>query len=382
MTVETVYTNARLITADAVIEGSLVVRDGVIADIATGPSGAAGAIDLDGDYLMPGLVELHTDNLEKHFAPRPGVKWPGLSALMAHDTQIAAGGITTVLDSLALGDIRGGETDRTRNRDAMAQSIVHASANGLTRAEHFLHLRCEITAEDAVQAVDRWIDLPLVKLVSINDHTPGQRQFVDPSKLKEYYTKKYGMSDADYEAFRVRTIEQHHRFAMKHRTEVVGRAHDLKLPLASHDDATLLHVEEAVRDGMTVAEFPTTAAAARASHEAGMAVLVGAPNLMLGGSHSGNVAAHDLLKSGHVEILSSDYVPCSLVESLFRLPSAELSISLPQAVRLASLNPARVVGLDDRGEIAVGKRADLARVRRAGETAAVAGVWRGGERVI
>ena len=103
---------------------------------------------------------------------------------------------------------------------------------------------------------------------------------------------------------------------------------------------------------------------------------------MLGGSHSGNIAAHDLLKSGHVEILSSDYVPCSLVESLFRLPSAELGISLPHAVQLATLNPARAVGLDDRGEIAVGKRADLVRVRLAGETAAVAGVWRGDERVI
>jgi len=241
--------------------------------------------------------------------------------------------------------------------------------------------RSDGTAEDAVEAVDRWIGLPLVKLVSINDHTPGQRQFVDPGKLKEYYTKKYGMSNADYEKFRVRTIEQHHRFAAKHRTEVVERAHGFKLPLASHDDATLLHVEEAVRDGMTVAEFPTTADAARASHEAGLAVLVGAPNLVLGGSHSGNIAAHTLLKTGHVHILSSDYVPCSLVESLFRLPATELGISLPQAVRLATLNPARAVGLEDRGEIAVGKRADLIRVHVARDIPVVRSVWREGHRV-
>jgi len=133
---------------------------------------------------------------------------------------------------------------------------------------------------------------------------------------------------------------------------------------------------------MTIAEFPTTREAAQASCDAGLAVLVGAPNLVLGGSHSGNIAAIDLLRAGHVDILSSDYVPASLMESVFRLPSSGIGISLPQAVRLATLNPARAVGLGDRGEIALDRRADLVRVRTVDGAAVVRAVWREGERVV
>ena len=176
----------------------------------------AGAVDLEGDIAGPGLIELHTDNLEKHFSPRPGVKWPAVPAVMAHDTQIAAGGITTVFDSLSLGDVRG-DTDRVQNRTRMVEAICEASERRMTRAEHRLHLRCEITPDDAVEAVDQWIDLPLVGLLSINDHTPGQRQFLDPSKLKQYYMGKFAMTEAQFEEFHARSLELHQRNAVKHR---------------------------------------------------------------------------------------------------------------------------------------------------------------------
>ena len=218
--------------------------------------------------------------------------------------------------------------------------------------------------------------------MSINDHTPGQRQFLDPEKLRLYHTKKYGMTNAEFEEFSVRAIELHHKNAARHRSEIVARAQARALPLASHDDATRAHVEEAVQNGMTIAEFPTTREAAQASCEAGLAVLVGAPNLVLGGSHSGNIAAIDLLRDGQADILSSDYVPASLMESVFKLPTAGLGISLPQAVRLASLNPARAVGLSDRGEIAPERRADIVRVRLLDGAPAVRAVWREGERVV
>src|SRR5215467_9167373 len=123
---ETIFTNGRIVTADAEFDGTVVVRAGHIVDIQRGPSQAAGAIDLEGDTLIPGLIELHTDNMEKHFAPRPGVKWPSVPAVMAHDTQIAAAGITTVFDSLALGDVLG-ETDRVRNKARMVEAICAVS---------------------------------------------------------------------------------------------------------------------------------------------------------------------------------------------------------------------------------------------------------------
>jgi len=300
---------------------------------------------------------------------------------MAHDTQIAAAGITTVFDSLSLGDVRG-DTDRVQNKERMIEAICATSERRLTRVEHRLHLRCEITPDDAVETVDRWIDLPLVGLLSVNDHTPGQRQFLDPSKLKQYYMGKFAMTEPQFEEFHARALELHDRNAARHRHEIVSRAQARALPIASHDDATREHVLEAVRNGMTIAEFPTTQEAAEASHEAGLAVLVGAPNLVLGGSHSGNIAAIDLISAGRADILSSDYVPASLMEGLFKLPASDIGITLPQAVRLASLNPARAVGLNDRGELAASRRADMVRVRVVGDAPVVRSVWREGQRVV
>jgi alpha-D-ribose 1-methylphosphonate 5-triphosphate diphosphatase len=377
---ETIFTNGRIVTADADFDGTVVVRDGRIADVSPGRSQLAAAVDLEGDVLIPGLIELHTDNMEKHFTPRPGVKWPAVPAVMAHDAQVAAGGITTVFDSLSLGDVRG-DTERVQNRARMVEAICETSDRRMTRAEHRLHLRCEITPDDAVETVDRWIDLPLVGLVSINDHTPGQRQFLDPAKLKQYYMGKFLMTEEQFEAFHARSLDLHQRNAIRHRQEIVSRAQARALPLASHDDATREHVQEALSNGMTIAEFPTTWEAAEASREGGLAVLVGAPNLVLGGSHSGNIAAIDLVRAGQADILSSDYVPASLVEGVFKLPR-EANISLPDAVRLATLNPARAVSLNDRGEIATDKRADLVRVRMAGDSPLVRAVWREGERVV
>ncbi len=272
---ETVLTNARVVTADAEFDGTgRRARRPHCRGRLQVAAHVAGAIDLEGDYLVPGLVELHTDNMEKHFAPRPGVKWPSVSAVMAHDTQISAAGITTVFDLLALGDVHG-KSDRVQNRERMIEAVLRSPPIGsMTRAEHRIHLRCEITADDAVEAVDKWIDLPLVGLVSINDHTPGQRQFLDPEKLKQYYKGKYAMTDEQFEEFSIRVTELHHSNANKHRSEIVGRAQARALPIASHDDATDGARQEAVANGMTIAEFPTTHEAAKSSREAGLAILV------------------------------------------------------------------------------------------------------------
>lgn len=382
MTMEQIFTNAHVVTPTEVITGgTLIVQADRIAAVETGASARAHAIDLEGDYLLPGLVELHTDNLERHMSPRPGVRWPTVGAVLAHDAQMAAAGITTVLDALRLGDAFEGCAE-LESVTRPLEAIVHAEASGATRAAHFLHLRCEIGCAETVDLFHQLIDTPSLRLVSVMDHTPGQRQFVDPEKLRFYYTKKYGMTDAEFDTFSAHRIEASERYAARHRAEIVGLTRMRGRALASHDDATTDHVAEAVRDGMTVAEFPTTLMAARASHDNGLAVMVGGPNLVLGASHSGNIAARELACAGCVDIVSSDYVPNSLMQAAFKLADTPIGLDLPAAVRTVSLNPARSVGLDDRGALESGQRADLVRVRVLDGEPVVRGVWRGGARVV
>jgi alpha-D-ribose 1-methylphosphonate 5-triphosphate diphosphatase len=158
-------------------------------------------------------------------------------------------------------------------------------------------------------------------------------------------------------------------------------AHARGIPLASHDDTTAEHVARSIADRVAIAEFPTTVAAAQALHAGGVRVLMGAPNLVRGGSHSGNVATADLARAGVLDVLSSDYVPASLLMAALRLPQAVSAISLPAAVRMVTKTAAEAVGLDDRGEIAADKRADLVRVHVANAVPVARSVWRAGRRV-
>lgn len=375
----TIYTNARIVTATEIVAGTLLVADGEVHAIEPGNSDVAGAIDLDGDLIVPGLVELHTDNLERHTTPRPKVRWPTAGAVMAHDAQMAAAGITTVLDAVRLGrTIDDGED--VHMLAGTIDAISRAQRSGLTRAAHFLHLRCEVACADTAEQFRALADASLLRLVSIMDHTPGQRQFVDPERLRVYYTRKYAMSDAAFDAFTAERQAMHERYAAKHRAEIVAISRAKGLALASHDDATPAHVDEAVADGMTIAEFPTTIEAAALSHRQGMAVLVGGPNIVLGGSHSGNIAAADLVRAGVADIVSSDYVPTSLMHAAFML--ADDGIGVPAALAMVSRNPARAIGLEDRGELAQGQLADFARVRVDAGVPQIRAVWRQGQRVV
>ena len=378
MSHQQIFTNARIVTADAVIDGTLVTADGAILAIDEGPSAVASAIDLGGEYLLPGLVELHTDNLEKHFVPRPGVDWPGHVAAAAHDAQIASAGITTVFDALALGEIYG-RGDRVKHLYGMAEALRWGRDEGLFRADHRLHLRCEITASDVIGMFERLAGDPAVGLVSLMDHTPGQRQFVNIDKYRVYYQGRWGFSDAEMERFIVARIDEQKKYGVAHRAILAAQCRERGLAVASHDDACAAHVDEAVADGAVIAEFPTTVDAAQAARAAGLSILMGAPNIVLGGSHSGNVSAADLADEDLLDVLSSDYVPTSLMHGIFLL--ADRGMPLNRAAAKASLEPARRVGLADRGELAPGKRADMVRVRQTVGGPIVRAVWREGERV-
>lgn len=375
-----VLTNARIITADEEFIGTLAVRDGQISDLHPGVSSLPGALDLSGDYLLPGLVELHTDNLEKHFNPRPGVVWPALPAVLAHDAQMVASGITTVFDALAVGAAVEDESRRLEHLETLTEAVSEAQRRGLTRAEHRLHLRCEVSCSNLMALWEPFCDHHMVSLVSAMDHSPGQRQFTDLSQYRLYYQAKHGLSDADMDAYIATQARAGEIHGPPNRKALVASCRRRGLPLASHDDATEAHVQEALHHGMVIAEFPTTLEAARLSHQHGMQVLMGAPNLVRGYSHSGNVSALELAGEGLVDILSSDYMPISLLHGAFCLHQT-LQLPLPQAIATVTCNPARAIGLEDRGTLSPGQRGDFIRVRYDQRLPVVQQVWRGGERV-
>ena len=380
-----VLSNARVVLADRVIApGWVAVVSGLI--VAVGEGDAAGqaadhAEDLAGDLLLPGLVELHTDHIEAHYVPRPKVYWDPVAAVVSYDGQLATCGITTVLDSLRVWREQGVE-DVDGQAEILAGAIATAREADLLRIEHFLHLRCELPMPSVVEEARTLIGRPDVRLLSLMDHTPGQRQFRDEVKLRDYYRgKSGGMTDAELDVLFARRIAHQAAHAEANHRDIVALARASNTPLASHDDTTPDHVDEAIRDGVAIAEFPTTVEAAQALHAAGIRVLMGAPNLVRGGSHAGNVATAELARAGALDVLSSDYVPASLLMAALYLPKAVPGISLAAAIRTVSKTPAEAVGLHDRGEIAVGKRADLIRVRVVGDVPAVRSVWCGGRRV-
>ncbi|MDJ0685458.1 MAG: alpha-D-ribose 1-methylphosphonate 5-triphosphate diphosphatase [Alphaproteobacteria bacterium] len=377
---ETVFTNARIVLADDIVDGAVAVRDGVITDIARTSSALSSALDLEGDLLIPGLVELHTDNLESHLTPRPKTTWPTMAAVVSHDRQVAAAGITTVFDSIALGAMVD-DDPRVERLSDVVEALDAGVASDLLQADHILHLRCEVAYAGMADLFDRLIDSPLVKLVSVMDHTPGQRQFADENEYRKYYQGKFGLKAEEMDAFIARRLKDQQENSEQNRRYAVEQAKSRGISLASHDDATHEHVQEAVEDGMAIAEFPTTAVAAEASHAHGLGVLMGAPNVVRGGSHSGNVSARELAERGVLDILSSDYVPSSLMHSAFMLYELLEDYDLPRAIRLVTKTPAEAANLSDRGEIAPGRRADLVRVRHTPHHPLIRGVWREGHRV-
>jgi alpha-D-ribose 1-methylphosphonate 5-triphosphate diphosphatase len=377
-----VLANANVVAADRVFPGWVAVDKGRIAEIGEGRAPQDG-IDCQGDYLLPGLVELHTDHLEAHFMPRPRVFWHPGSAVMAYDAQIAAAGITTVFDSFRLGmdeyeDWRGGVGEQTV---ILADAIERARLADLLRSDHQTHLRCEIPSPNVVEFLEEFLSARPARLVSLMDHTPGQRQFRDLDKYFIYYQGKTGKSESELtNVVRERQAVGRER-AEANRPRIVALAHARGLTLASHDDTTIEDVEQAKREGVHIAEFPTTHEAAAASREAGMATVMGAPNVVRGGSHSGNASARDFAEAGLLDILSSDYVPAALLMAAFHLADAANVGGLAGATRMVTKNPAEAAGLFDRGEIVVGRRADLVRVRAHHGEPVVRAVWREGRRV-
>ncbi|MFN6499836.1 MAG: phosphonate metabolism protein PhnM [Nostoc sp. DedQUE01] len=353
---EQVYTNYRLQLPHEEVLGTLVVRDGLIAEIQ--PGIVTHGLNGQGDYLMPGLIELHTDNLERCVSPRPGIRWPLEAAAIYHDRDLASAGVTTVCDAIAIGDIAVG-SPRLTNFAPMIDVICRGQKAGRFCVEHRIHLRCELAYDKVYEITAQYADNPLLSMISLMDHTPGQRQFIHLDKFKQYYIGKHGATPKEIDDFIVIRQQQQQIYVQKNRAALVQIAKSKGISLASHDDATVEHVQEAVQDGVVIAEFPTTLEAAKTSHSLGLQVLMGAPNLVLGGSHSGNVSAMELVLQNLVDVISSDYVPQSLLQAIF-LIAEKTGKPIYEAMQLFTSNPAKAIHLfGDRGSLKVGKRADF-----------------------
>ena len=369
-------TNARLVLPDGVREGALRIEGGVIAEIS---DHVEGGVDCDGDYVIPGLIDVHTDHVEKHLIPRPGVRYDYLGALLAQDAQVTGAGVTTVFDSISVGAFMK-NPERREILGPLLDALEEGRQLDIFRADHLIHLRCEIIDEATITLIDENIGRGPVRLASVMDHTPGDRQSPD---IERWMSKSRDLGTPE-------ELKEKVAF-MRERSETLGprvRAHVVRAalaagkPLMSHDDRTVEHIDQSVAEGVMIAEFPTTLESARAAREKGMSIVAGAPNYLRGGSQSGNVNVVDLLREDLVDILASDYVPRSMIDAAFRIAEdPDLPQTLTDTVAMVAERPAAAAGLTDRGRIAAGLKADLARVRRHGAIAHVAGLWRSGRRV-
>jgi len=371
---KTYLTNARIILEDSIIEnGSVLIGNGKIISINPDSVEADDVIDLQGKTLMPGMIDLHCDALEKEVEPRPNVHFPLDFACAQADKRNAAAGITTVYHALSFAH----EELGVRNND-FAADIAHAvhdwRPHGLI--DNRVHCRYEITDETGAPVLQQLIDDNAMHLISMMDHTPGQGQFKDMAAYRDYLTQTYKKTADEVNVIVERKLEAASG-AFLRMEELAIAAHSAGISVASHDDDSIERVETMNNVGADISEFPITLEAAQAAKKAGMSTIFGAPNILRGKSQSGSIKAIEAIHEGVADCLCADYSPASLIVAIFKIP--ELSeLDLPAAVRLVTSNPAKAARLDDRGEIAVGKRADLIVVDAPAGLPQVSQVWSNG----
>ena len=375
----TVLANAKIVTASEIIEGAVRIEAGEIAAIE--PGRTTGDVDCGGNYLLPGLVDLHTDSIEKHYEPRPSIHWNPMAAAVAHDAQIAASGITTVFDALPFGTSYR-KIERKAALGPLLSGLADAEKAGVLRAQHFLHARCEVTDPDTISILEPYLGDPRLRFITLMDHAPGHRQSPDVLVYRQRHLASQRLTEDQVDDHIESLLLRSKELGPNIRADLVRLGHEHGIPMGSHDDETVAHVEHAARERLVLSEFPTSMAAAEKAREKGLLNLMGGPNVVRGGSSYGNVSATELAQAGLLDILASDYVPASMLHAVFLLARPGGAVDLPTAAGWATSAPARASGLTDRGEIALGKRADLILVQLAGEVPVVRATYTGGQRVV
>lgn len=360
---QTLIYNARLILPDLIIEqGWLLIEQERIVTLGEGkgPVSNAGTcfIDAQGDFILPGLIDLHCDAIEKAVEPRPLVHFDLPTALREADWRLAGSGITTEFHAISLDDNEFGVRSESFAFDLC--EALRTETGKLIR--HKMHARMELSSERASRVVSQMIEQGNVDMVSIMDHSPGQGQYRTEEAFREYVVRSSNRSYAEVDAIIVK--KRSAVAAIPTRIEHITRiAREAGLSIATHDDDTVARVEQWPALGVRISEFPTTMEAAIRAHELGLTVCMGAPNVLRGQSSGGNLSAIDSVKAGVVDALCSDYYPIAMLGATFALHARQL-LTLPQATRLVTLNPAKAIGVEnDFGSLEPGKMADIIQVK-------------------
>lgn len=350
----------RIVLSDRVIDrGALRIEDGLIAEISETPVDGA-AVDGHGLILMPGMIDMHGDMIEREIEPRPGVRMPMEMGLRDLDMKLATSGITTAYASLSFAP--GSTYGHMRSYDftsEMIRAVVAARPNLLI--DHRVHARFEVTFPAALSVVKELVGEGSVDLVSLCDHTPGQGQYRDLELQAANISKNKGVSlevaaEQLQQRIRDRQATAGDMTATLRAITQYCALHGV--PVASHDDDTIEKVELMDQLGANISEFPVTLEAAQEAHRRGMLNAMGAPNALRGQSYSGNLSARAAHEAGVLDLLAADYHPSAMLPAVLVLAKTDPD-GLAGAARLTSLNPARALGLEDRGEIRAGLRADL-----------------------
>lgn len=345
--------NAKIVTPESVVEGNLILEEGRIGGISRRPERSGETLDAAGRYVLPGIVDLHSDAVEKQLEPRPGVTVPEELAFLEMDRYFASSGITTGFHAISFMEDKNRSLARGRR---ICDMISRFRPEGSVR--HELHLRCELPEEGSLDVIEDLVATHPVRIVSMMDHTPGQGQFRDLEWFRRYWREDVGMDESRISAAIAEAENVEYRLALDRVERIVKAAKQNGTALASHDDDTVERVEELAARGVKISEFPVTAEAARRARDLGLTVCMGAPNALRGTSSGGNLSAMEAIQFGFVDSLCSDYHPPSMLQAAFKLAEEKL-LELPAAVRLVSSGPAHAVGLFGRGEVRENATADI-----------------------
>ena len=343
-------TNARIVTPTENFTGTVEIENGIISTIKKDKTYSEG-IDLHGQWLIPGCIDIHTDYLEKELYPRSSAAFPLPFALHFMDARAATCGITTVFSAVSFSD----NEEKNRNlHEAMALCRQIDEARHSLLVRHFLHARIDPNSIGILDYLESMKQLESLYLVVYNDHVPGTRQFTMQQQI-EMRSKAFGISPEEAEK---RLLIQIEKTSKINNRQPIYDAFKDKYILGSHDDTTIEHVDEGLQFGATLSEMPTTLDAARRAKELGLWVCLGAPNYYRGGSHCGNLSCWEAMEEDLVDILCSDYHFPTMLASVVRM--IDNGISPSKAVNMVSLNPAKMLKFDaETGSIEVGKKADI-----------------------
>lgn len=372
-----IISGGKVVLENETVQASILIRDGIIEQIVLDEqqldmieaNTEAKLIDANGMYVLPGLIDIHCDAIEKEVQPRPNTLFPLQPALLDFERKLPVYGITTMYHSLSLGV---GLSLRGDHLMTELIEFIHQYRQEREIIRNRIHLRYEVSYDIGLDIVEKYIDENYIDYLSYMDHSPGQGQYRAEGSFEKYVMKNQGVSFDEVNVIITELLERQARIDWKHLKLLAERAKQKGIAVASHDDDTYEKIDAAISCGVAVSEFPITLEVAQYATNRGMKVCVGAPNVVRGASHDNNLRAIDAISANCAHIICSDYHPSSMLQAIFTIAKQEV-LPLHEATKLATLYPAEAMnGAAHIGSIAEGKAADLIMVDHFHDTAFVA----------